>query len=90
MKLEIKDFTFKTDGFPPIKTKAPASMYGTLFENGLIPDEDVRIDVADRDGVTGIYGISCAAYFSKISVVSVALCGNKNKLFYFGNRTPWR
>ena len=38
MKLEIKDFTFKTDGFPPIKTKAPASMYGTLFENGLIPD----------------------------------------------------
>jgi len=31
-----------------------------LRERGIIPGEDVRIDVADRDGVTGVYGISCS------------------------------
>ena len=30
-----------------------------LRQNGIIPGDDVRVDVASRDGVTGIYGISC-------------------------------
>ena len=30
-----------------------------LRAHGIIPDADVRVDVASRDGVTGIYGISC-------------------------------
>ena len=30
-----------------------------LRENGIVPDADVRVDVASRDGVTGIYGIKC-------------------------------
>jgi len=31
-----------------------------LRQSGIVPGEDVRVDVASRDGVTGIYGISCA------------------------------
>ena len=30
-----------------------------LRASGIVPGEDVRLDVAKRDGVTGIFGISC-------------------------------
>lgn len=30
-----------------------------LRKNGFIPNEDMRIDVANRDGVTGVFGVRC-------------------------------
>jgi phosphoribosyl 1,2-cyclic phosphodiesterase len=45
----------KENNFPELARQCTESV---LRSGGVIPGEDVRLDVASRDGVTGIYGVS--------------------------------
>ena len=46
----------KENNFPELARRCTED---ALRANGIVPGEDVRLDVASRDGVTGIFGISC-------------------------------
>ena len=46
----------KENNFPELARRCTED---ALRVNGIVPGEDVRLDVASRDGVTGIFGISC-------------------------------
>ena len=46
----------KENNFPELARRCTED---ALRASGIVPGEDVRLDVASRDGVTGIFGISC-------------------------------
>ena len=46
----------KENNFPELARRCTED---ALRANGIVPGEDVRLDVASRDGVTGIFGIFC-------------------------------
>lgn len=47
----------KENNFPELARRCTED---SLLSAGIIPGEDVRLDVASRDGVTGIFGVQCS------------------------------